>query len=213
MAGRQRPRWYFSLRSPYSWFAYRELTERFPAELAALEWLPYWEPDPGSRALLAERGVELPLTELPPAKSRYIRQDAHRTAHARGLTMTWPPEDAACWDVPHLGYLAAAEHGQGEAFLAEAYRARWERGMDICEPGVIREIGSGLGLDGLDAAADDPAVRERGVGCLARGDRDGVFGVPFFICGRDKFWGAERLDSFVTALRGELARASDAGRS
>jgi hypothetical protein len=34
--------------------------------------------------------------------------------------------------------------------------------------------------------------------------RDGVFGVPFFVHGFDKFWGLDRVGGFVASLYGEL---------
>jgi hypothetical protein len=30
---------------------------------------------------------------------------------------------------------------------------------------------------------------------------DGVFGVPFFVHGREKFWGLDRLETFAESIR------------
>jgi 2-hydroxychromene-2-carboxylate isomerase len=200
-------RWYFSLRSPYSWFAYRELVERHPEVADTIEWIPFWEPDELIQKLLAERKVELPIVPMSRAKNFYILQDTRRLAVARGLTMTWPADRNPHWEPAHLGYLVAAAAGRGRDFVDAVYRARWEQGRDITERATIGEIAAELGLGerAVADAADDPAVREEGVECLARSYRDGLFGVPFFVRGRDKYFGLDRLRAFVAAGQGEPA--------
>lgn len=205
-----RPRWYFSLRSPYSWFCYRQLRDNDPDILAQVEWVPVWEPDERSAAALAQRDVELPLMPMSRAKNFYILQDTRRIAKERGLRMVWPIDRNPVWEVSHLAYLAAEELGAGERFLDRVYAARWERGADISDPVVIGEIAGELGLDSrsLSGAVDDDRLRRRGVEILSRVAADGVFGVPLFVLGRQKFWGTDRLDRFVAALRARAPAAS-----
>ncbi|WP_263869244.1 2-hydroxychromene-2-carboxylate isomerase [Streptomyces sichuanensis] len=205
------PRWYFSLRSPYSWLAYRELTENAPDVADAVEWRPYWEPDEESARLLAQEGIRLPYVPMSKEKHLYILQDAKRLATERGLSIAWPLDTAATnWDVSHLAYLVAEDAGRGRDFIAAVYRARWERGMDVSDRATIAAIGEELGLDSqvLANAADDPGVRRRGLEALRLVARDGVFGVPFFIHRHDKFWGSDRLSGFIASVR---AQAEPAG--
>ncbi|MFD4630234.1 2-hydroxychromene-2-carboxylate isomerase [Streptomyces sp. NPDC058284] len=199
---RRRPRFYFSLRSPYSWLAYRDLLDGHPRLAAALEWVPFFEPDEMSRKLLAEAGGSFPYTPMSPEKHRYILQDVRRLAAERGLSFGWPVDREPVWEVPHLGYMAAARHGKGPEYVALAARARWEFGQDICDRSVIADLGPELGLDGgeLAASSDDPELRAEGVRVLLEIQRDGVFGVPFFIDHYDKYWGVDRLPAFVAAL-------------
>ncbi|MEU1311708.1 DsbA family protein [Streptomyces cinnamoneus] len=202
--GKKNPRWYFSLRSPYSWFAYRDLKERFPDVLDAIEWIPYWEPDAASEQLLADQGVTLPVMPMHRAKNFYILRDARRWAHARGWTVTWPVDRAPHWEVSHLAYLAAEEQGKGREFVDLAYRARWHQGLDLAERATIAAIAAELGLDAsLADSLDDPRLRARGVECLISAYHDDAFGVPYFVHGREGFWGAERVSAFVATLRGE----------
>lgn len=203
------PRWYFSLRSPYSWFAYRELVSDYPELLASIDWLPYWEPDARTSELLDQRGIQLALTHMPRAKNLYILQDAKRLARERGLELAWPIDRDPCWEAPHLGYLVAEEQGAGAEFVAAAYRARWEQGRDICSAEVLGDIAAELEIDAelITGAVDDERLRERGVAYLAAGERDGVFGVPFFVRGGEKFWGVERLSQFAASLGVEPAAA------
>lgn len=204
----KRPRFYFSLRSPYSWLAYRELLDRYPDVADLVSWVPFWEPDAASSALLAELGGEFPYSTMSRAKSLYVLQDVKRLATARGLSFRWPVDRAPVWEIPHLGYLVAERAGLGREYVELAYRARWEEGRNICDPSTVASIGSALGLppDEVAGASSDPELRAAGALILLQICRDGVFGVPFFVSGFNRFWGMERLSSFVSSLgeTGEL---------
>jgi 2-hydroxychromene-2-carboxylate isomerase len=198
------PRCYFSLRSPYSWLAHREMGARYPGVGDRLEWVPFWEPDQQSGAMLAELGGTFPYTVMSRAKHLYVLQDVGRIARQWGLTVRWPVDRDPVWEVPHLAYLVAARHGRGPRYLDATYRARWEEGRDICDRATVRAIGGEIGLDGeeLAAAADDPVLRRRGAELLLQGCHDGVFGVPFFVHRYHRFWGLDRLPPFVRYLGG-----------
>ncbi|MBB0243450.1 isomerase [Streptomyces alkaliphilus] len=205
MASRRRPRWYFSLRSPYSWLAHRDLTSTHPEVLDSIDWLPFWEPDEETARLLADEGVTLPIVAMSRAKNFYILQDTRRLAGERGLTdITWPIDRDPCWEVSHLAWIAAEDEGRGKDFVVAAQRARWQEGRNISDPEVIAAIAEGLGLDAdrLSTAHRDPGLRKRGAALLAESAHDGLFGVPFFINGREKFWGVDRVAPFVRSLLG-----------
>jgi 2-hydroxychromene-2-carboxylate isomerase len=196
-------RFYFSLRSPYSWLAYRELLERYPDVAEQVEWVPFFEPDEHSRRLLTEQGGRFPYSQMSQAKHLYVLQDIGRLAKAKGVTLAWPVDRDPIWEVPHLGYLIAADHGVGREYIALVYQARWEQGRDICDPAIIAEIGASLGLDPnlIAAGPDDPDLRARGVQVLLQVCRDGAFGVPFFVDGFSRYWGLDRLAEFAERLR------------
>ncbi len=144
---------------------------------------------------------------MSPEKHRYILQDVRRLAGERGLEFTWPVDREPVWEVPHLGYLAAARHGVGAQYIALAARARWELGLDICDRTVIAGFAAELGLDAeeLATASDDSGLRAEGVRVLLEIQRDGVFGVPFFVDHFDKYWGVDRLPAFAAALAAKTA--------
>lgn len=194
---------YFSFRSPYSWLAYRDLLSHYPDVARAATWRPFWEPDAHSLRLLTEAGGTFPYVDMSKAKALYILQDVRRLARQRGLVNAWPVDRAPRWEVAHLAYLVAEQAGRGQQFIAAVYRARWEQGRDISEPATIAAIAQEVGLDPavLSTASDDPRVRQAGLRALQDIDADGVFGVPFFIRGRDKYWGVDRLPDFATAVR------------
>ncbi|GHF80753.1 hypothetical protein GCM10018790_68120 [Kitasatospora xanthocidica] len=197
------PRFYFSLRSPYSWLAWRELVERHPDVADRVEWRPFWEPDRRSGELLAALGGEFPYSAMSRAKHLYVLQDVARLAKRLDRTLVWPVDRDPVWEVPHLAYLVAERHGRGREYVAAAYRTRWEEGRNICDPAVIAGIGDELGLEPeeLAGAAEQDELREQGARLLYEVCRDGVFGVPFFVHGFSRYWGLDRLADFVALLR------------
>jgi 2-hydroxychromene-2-carboxylate isomerase len=199
------PRFYFSLRSPYSWLAYRQLLARYGDVAEQVEWVPFWEPDPRSARMLVEQRGQFPYSAMSRAKHLYILQDVGRLTRSMGVELAWPVDREPVWEIPHLGYLVARRHGRGPEYIAAAYRARWEEGRNICDRSTIAEIGTELGLDAaeLTSASDDPALRADGVRILLEICRDGVFGVPFFVHGFSRYWGLDRLEEFAQHLRAQ----------
>lgn len=197
------PRFYFSLRSPYSWLAYRELLERYGDVAARVEWVPFWEPDERSTRMLTELRCRFPYSAMSRAKHLYVLQDVGRLAHARRIPLVWPVDREPVWEIPHLGYLVARAVGRGPDYIAATYRARWEHGRDICDRSTIGEIAATIGLDRdeVEAASDSPVLRTEGAEILRQICQDGVFGVPFFVHGFSRYWGLDRLDDFAGHLR------------
>ncbi|MEU1729858.1 DsbA family protein [Streptosporangium sp. NPDC020145] len=195
-------RFYFSLRSPYSWLALHDLLNDYPGLAERLEWIPFWDPEESMLRELTEAGGEFGYATMPKAKHLYILQDVRRLARDRGLRTRWPLDREPRWEVPHLAYLVAADKGRGREFVMLASEMRWERGLDICAPEVVAEIATALDLPAgeLAGAADRLPVREQAVQALLSAYRDGVFGVPFFVRRYDKYWGVDRLDAFAGSL-------------
>jgi 2-hydroxychromene-2-carboxylate isomerase len=203
---RRAPRVYFSFRSPYSWLACRNLAENRPELRPDLDWRPFWEPDMNSERLLNEQGGRFLYTPMSREKHLYLLGDVRRLARRRGLTMTWPLDDDPCWEVPHLAYFAAWDAGRGLAFVDRVYRARWQEGRDICDRETIAGLAEDVGVCGVSAAGacDRADMRLRGVEALRMLERDGVFGVPFFVNGTQRFWGIDRLSDFLETFESDV---------
>jgi len=193
--------YFFSFRSPYSWIASRLLFNA-TSEAERIELVPFWEPDDESARLLRERGGDFPYRPMSDAKHRYILQDIRRLASHLSISMRWPVDERPWWDLSHLAYLKAVELGCGQAFFWGVYRARWEEGRDISDPKVIASLCEELGLDAeaIANAHADPAIRARGADCLYRIYEGDVFGVPYFMYRRERFWGVDRLPLFLRKL-------------
>ena len=196
--------YYFSFRSPYSWLATRLILSNMPAN-TDLEWVPFWEPDSQSAKALSDRKAEFPYQKMSDAKHRYILQDVRRLARDLGVDMQWPVDEEPHWEVAHLGYLKARELGGERAYMEGVYRARWENGRNISDPAVISDVANEAGLDGqaVALACQDPAIREQGVACLLQIYKNDVFGVPYFMHKRDRFWGLDRLPLFLRSVSGQ----------
>ena len=198
------PRIYFSFRSPYSWLALDRIWAEAPDVASAAELIPYWDPDPATETAVRSRGAGVHYVQMSKPKHLYLLQDTKRLAQRRGLAMAWPIDIDPWWEVPHLAWLAAGSDGSRRALYLALTEARWGRGENICDPEVLGKAAAAAGLDGdsLAAATEDPGVRAGGVDCLVRAYEDDVFGVPYFRVGRHRFWGYDRVDDFVDAVRG-----------
>lgn len=198
-------RFYFAFRSPYAWIGARLLEEYIDPADYHIEYRPFWEPDADTLALLTNRGGEFIYTPMSRQKHLYILQDIKRLTTRLGYTMQWPIDpEGAWWDLPHLSHIAVGRYApaQQQQWFWALYRARWEEGRDICSVETIRELATENGLepDLLAAAPDNPDIRQQGAEALYQCYRDGVFGIPFFIDGRNKFWGVDRFVDFAARL-------------
>jgi 2-hydroxychromene-2-carboxylate isomerase len=197
---RSDPKFYFSLRSPYSWLALEDLLSRHLNLAETLTWMPFWDPDGALLAALEQAGGGYCYATMSREKHLYILQDVRRMAASRGLTITWPVDRNPWWEVPHLACLASDRVGRMPDLAVALTRARWCGGSDICCPGTVEAVADDIGLDGAEMAqaVSDPTVRSAAVETLLMAYRDGVFGVPFFVRGVNRFWGVERLDTFAS---------------
>jgi 2-hydroxychromene-2-carboxylate isomerase len=205
------PRFYFSFRSPYSWIGARKIEERYPRERLSLDYVPYWEPEKDTLAELEKGGAEFLYRPMSRARQMYILQDVKRIWTQLGYRAVWPVDgEEPCWELPHLAYLQARRSGRGQDFFWAVWRARWEEGRNVTLPATIASIGSALGLDpaALCDAHRDPSNRQQGIEALRRAWRDGVFGVPFFVLGHERFWGQDRVDEFLQAVHRRLDGAA-----
>ena len=92
--------------------------------------------------------------------------------------------------------LVAKDAGRLEAFHPTAFRARWAEAQDISDPGVVKRVLAGAGLDGDEAlaSAQSDELRERiDADSLAAVER-GVFGGPTIFVGEEMFWGNDQFE-------------------
>jgi 2-hydroxychromene-2-carboxylate isomerase len=205
LSAKRPPRFYFSFRSPYSWVAARLLRDEYGVGPDEVEYIPTWEPDGETHALLEARGGRVIYSTMSREKHFYILQDIKRLTTRLGYRMKWPVDREPRWELPNLAYLAARREGKEREFFWAVYHARWEEGEDICSVETIKRLAAEAGFDPEVAAAapGDAELRAQGAEALFRCYRDGVFGVPFFIKGFEKFWGVDRVELFVAALRAQ----------
>ena len=88
------------------------------------------------------------------------------------------------------------------------YRARWSEGKDIGDAEILFAIADRCGLDRggfRDAIAETSAYAETLLQIRAEAEADGAFGVPFFIYRGQNFWGNDRIEWLVRAIREDRA--------
>lgn len=199
------PRFYFSFQSPYSWIAARLLEQQYATDQIDVEYIPTWNPDEATRTLLEESGGKVLYSAMSREKHLYILQDIKRLTTLLGYSIRWPIDRQPWWELPNLAYLAACHEGKGRDLFWKLYNTRWEEGGDICSREVIGRLAQQLDLDPevLARAPENPHLRRAGAAALYSCYRDGVFGVPFFVHGHEKFWGVDRVRLFVAALTGQ----------
>jgi 2-hydroxychromene-2-carboxylate isomerase len=186
----RRMTFFYGLRSPYAWIAHRLITEHLPAHLQAssLEYVPFWDPQPATLETLRAAGGGFLYRAMSRERHLYILADVKRLVASLGYRLQWPVDQAGQnWELPHLACLAALQSDCEVDLRSRLFSARWEHGRNICDPSVLAALTADLGLG-------DPSEQgKEAVLTLRRCHRDGVFGLPYFIVGRERFWGVDRL--------------------
>jgi 2-hydroxychromene-2-carboxylate isomerase len=229
-------RFYFSFRSPFAGIALHRVLHCADFSATPFELIPVWP------EIIFGGHMDNPSDNL--FKLVYVFQDAARQAdvagldsgHLRRLSARFAlPEEADYrsakrgvstgpepWEVPHGAFLYAQQQGREAAFAEAVFMRRFgfdgDTTADVLKPEVLSALAEQVGLDGTEAleAHRRPAVMEAIDDIRRRGERDGVFGVPFFVVEqngrRESFWGNDHLEYLLRALRGsnELPRLSAA---
>jgi 2-hydroxychromene-2-carboxylate isomerase len=139
-----------------------------------------------------------------PVKMAYMWRDVERRAATHGVPFRVPPPYPIDADesVNHVATLAAME-GWCPEFARAAYDFWFMQGEDPGTPDNLRTIIVGLGreADAIMARAAEPSVRERYDAHTDAARALGIFGSPTFACGREIFWGDDRLEDALAWAR------------
>lgn len=184
---------YFSFRSPYSWLA----TQRIDAELSglpiSLRWMHGYPTD------LANHPMGPAVNK---SKLMYLVTDVGRFADRYGLEFKLPPRIDVDWPKVDAAFWYAQSKGRGPEFGKLASSARFGSGLDLEDDETLRQLAADVGLDAgeLLAAADS---RTRAIDEMPNDpeSRGSVFGVPTFVYCGELFWGNDRIEWLVRAVR------------
>lgn len=207
---------FYGLRSPYAWLAWRLLRRHLaPHDLARIELSPLWDPAPATLALLEAEGAAFLYRPMARERHFYILGDVRRLARHLGCPVAWPGEPpVANWELAHMACLATPRGAPLHALLDALFAARWEQGRDICDPAVIDDAMAAAGSPLRSSGLATSALQRRAVDALKLAHMRHVFGLPYFVAGREGYWGVDRLP-FALAAAGlphtGLARAWLAG--
>lgn len=178
---------WFDYNSPYSMLAH----ERIEGVLAGLDVDVLYRP----------RVTDVRKPDYDSPKVQYVVEDVIR--HARRCGLVLHPGPYVDLGAARRGFLLARGCGRGRAYNEGVHRARWREGRDISQPEVLRAIAAECGLDAdsfseaLAGGRFDDAMEVERADAIAAG----VFGVPFFEFAGEKFWGNDRVEWLLAAIR------------
>lgn len=183
--------YFFTPMSPWVYLAGDRLERVAERQGAAVRYVPLDAP-----ALFPRTGGQV-LAERHESRKAYRLQELARWSKRLGMKLDLQPFFFPVNPAPaSYAIIAAQAAGGGDlGALVRAFpRAVWAEGRNIAEDEVVKAI---LAENGFD-----PAVADRGmfmaadvyVRNLDEAVARGVFGVPFYVVGEEKFWGQDRLD-------------------
>ena len=98
---------------------------------------------------------------------------------------------------------AQGEAGKGDAVADLLFRANFMQGKDVGQMGVLIDAGVAAGLDAKEVEAH--LKSEEGLQDLAEEEEEarqmGLRGVPYYIINNQRFYGAQEVKVFLSALR------------
>jgi 2-hydroxychromene-2-carboxylate isomerase len=186
---------YFDLGSPYAYLA----AERLPLLLREpVAWQP------------VSLGALFKLTGRSSwALADHERRQAgmaeiERRARAYQLRpIRWPDP----WPTNYLMAMRAATFAfagsRGREFTLRAFRDAFQRGRDLSIPAHVLDAAAGAGLDrqAVEAAAQDPQIKQALRVATDRAHELGVIGVPTITIEGESYWGDDRLEDAAAHLR------------
>jgi 2-hydroxychromene-2-carboxylate isomerase len=193
--------YFFAAISPFVYLAGAGLETVAAKHGATIRYIPLDAP-----ALFPRTGGKV-LAERHEARKAYRLQELRRTAKKKSMPLLMPPPFFPVNPAPAAyAIISAAKAGGGDlAGLCQAFpRAVWAEGCNIADDAVVRDI---LVTNGFDASVADRhmlTAAETYADNLEEAVSRGVFGVPFYIVGEEKFWGQDRLDDLDLHLAGKL---------
>jgi 2-hydroxychromene-2-carboxylate isomerase len=111
----------------------------------------------------------------------------------------WPSDYLLAMRVATFAYRRG--ESLGREFTRQAYRAAFQRGVDLSIPAHVLAAAREAGLDAGEAgaAAADPEIKAALRAATEEAHARGVFGVPTLAVGDELFWGDDRLASAAAA--------------
>lgn len=191
--------YFFTPMSPWVYLAGDRLEAIAARQGASIRYVPLDAP-----ALFPRTGGQV-LAERHESRKAYRLQELARWSKRLGMKLDLQPFFFPVNPAPaSYAIISAQAAGGGDlGALVRAFpRAVWAEGRNIADDEVVKAI---LAENGFD-----PAVADRGmftaadvyVRNLEEAVSRGVFGVPFYIVGEERFWGQDRLELLEEYLAG-----------
>lgn len=193
--------YFFAPMSPFCYLAGDRLEAIAAKHGATIRYTPINAP-----ALFPRTGGQV-LAERHDSRKAYRLQELRRTAAKRGVRLDLQPFFFPVNPAPSsYAIIAAAKVGGGDlGGLVQAFpRAVWAEGRDIADDDTVRDLLVKCGFAANIADRFMLEAAETYMANLEEAVARGVFGVPFYIVGDERFWGQDRLDDLDLHLSGKL---------
>ncbi|MCC6748566.1 MAG: 2-hydroxychromene-2-carboxylate isomerase [Deltaproteobacteria bacterium] len=191
---------YYDFESPFAYLAATQLPALCDRTGAVCRYRPIF------LAGLMKATGNRPPGEVP-NKGRYLMQELQLWRKAFDVPLEWPVH----FPLGELRPIRAAVYAFGEseragvAFTQALYRAHWGERKDARSDAVVQAAAEAAGLDfaALQAAVQDPALKERLKAETEEAGGRGAFGVPTFFVGEQMLWGVDKLPWLEALLLGK----------
>ena len=202
--------YFFAPISPFVYLSGNRLEVIAARHGARVRYIPLDAP-----ALFPRAGGQI-LAERHDSRKTYRLQELRRQAAKAGVKIDIKPAFFPVNPAPAsyaiiaaaraVGELAAGDLAGGDlAGLVQAFpRAVWAEGRNIAEDDVVRALLVAHGFAANLADRHMLMAAETYMANLEEAVTRGVFGVPFYIVGEERFWGQDRLDDLDLHLGGTL---------
>ena len=139
-----------------------------------------------------------------PAKREQTFRDVMRLADAQGLTFRGPPGHPFNPLLALRMCTAIPSPSSRKRFAFALAQSCWEKGLDISDAGVLRQVAKDCDLNGeaLQVAAATPEIKGALIAATDEAIVRGVFGVPTFAYQNELFWGSDRIDALLRRIGG-----------
>jgi 2-hydroxychromene-2-carboxylate isomerase len=181
---------YFDFSSPYAYLASEQIeaiATRFKRSVAYKPML--------LGVVFKAIGTQ-PLVEYP-KKGEYSRHDFERSARFAKVPFKMPEKFPVSTvnAARALLWLQASGSAKAVSFVHRTFRAYFAEGRDISDAAVLADIAEDLGVDksAMQAATQDPAIKDKLKQACEEALARGVFGAPFIFVDGEPFWGNDRL--------------------
>jgi 2-hydroxychromene-2-carboxylate isomerase len=189
---------YFDFPSPYSYLAHTQLPRIAAEHGAAVAYHPF-------RILELMKIVgNRPTTIECRNKSKYAGADLQRWTRRYKVDFARNPH-LKTFDFAELdrGALVAIEDGRGAEYVTAVFAAIWGKPEDLSQRSVLIDVLERADFDAqrlLDRASTGSMIAQLEAETKAAAER-GVFGAPTMFVGDQMYFGNDRFDFVVEALR------------
>ena len=189
---------YFDFPSPYAYLAHTQLPRIAAEHGAAIVYHPF-------RILELMKIVgNRPTTIECKNKSKYAGADLQRWVKRYKVDFSRNPHSKS-FDFAELdrGALVAIEDGRGAEYVTAVFAAIWGKPEDLSQRSVLIDVLRRAGFDAqrlLERASADPVIAQLEAETKAAAER-GVFGAPTMFVGDQMYFGNDRFDFVIEALR------------